>query len=196
MIATRGRSCQRLRPGSLGRPIRFRVADDNYSGRRVASFPNATHRPHKGATASPVRFAAVAISNGRQGPPLSKGRSSGGHSRTVRVLRECSSVYASNPQGPQFTGIRTLRVVAVRASRLARRCCGAEFSPKQACAGIVGRGAGILAGAGNRASLWDVVRGRLLIYSSNILKYKYLNRKKWRPQRDLNPRCRRERAVS
>ena len=80
---------------------------------------------------------------------------------------------------PQFTGARTLRVVAVcasRASRLARRCCGAEFPPKQACAGIVARDAGILAGTGNRASLWDVMRGRLLIYSSNILNQQYLHK--------------------
>ena len=38
---------------------------------------------------------------------------------------------ASNPPCPQFTGARTLRVIAVcasRASRLLRRCCGAGWS--------------------------------------------------------------------
>ena len=29
--------------------------------------------------------------------------------------------------------------------------------------------------AGNRATLWGALRGRLLVNSSNILKYKYLN---------------------
>ena len=119
----------------------------------------------------------VAISNGCLGPPLSKGRSSGCHSRKVRVSRECSSEYASNPPVPQFTGVRTLRVVAVcaaRDSRLARRCCGGEFPPKQACAGI-------LAEAGNRASLWGVMRSRLLIYPSNILRT-VLTKENWRPR--------------
>ena len=36
-----------------------RVSSDNYSCRRVASFPNVTHRPHKDATASPVKFVSV-----------------------------------------------------------------------------------------------------------------------------------------
>ena len=32
---------------------------EEYSCRRVASFPNVTHRPHKDATASPVKFVSV-----------------------------------------------------------------------------------------------------------------------------------------
>ena len=40
-----------------------RVRGDNYYDRRVASFPDATHRPHEDATASPLRFAAVASSD-------------------------------------------------------------------------------------------------------------------------------------
>ena len=35
------------------------LSSDNYSCRRVASFPNVTHRPHKDATASPVKFVSV-----------------------------------------------------------------------------------------------------------------------------------------
>ena len=32
--------------------------------------------------------------------------------------------------------------------------------------------------------MWDVLRGRLLIHSSNLLKHKYLSQSKWRPQRE------------
>ena len=40
-------------------PLRPGLSSDNYSCRRVASFPNVTDRPHKDATASPVKFVSV-----------------------------------------------------------------------------------------------------------------------------------------
>ena len=43
------------------------VVRDNKVARRVASFPDVTHRPHKDVTASPVKFAAAAICDGRWG---------------------------------------------------------------------------------------------------------------------------------
>ena len=48
---------------------------------RVASYPDATHRPHKDATAFPMRFVAVATSNGRWGLPLRQGRAAGARSQ-------------------------------------------------------------------------------------------------------------------
>ena len=51
------------------------------SGRRVASFLDVTHRPHKDATASPVSVAATGTSAGSSGPALLRGRSSGGRLR-------------------------------------------------------------------------------------------------------------------
>ena len=69
---------------------RGRVGGDDYFGRRVASFPDVTHRPHKDATASPVRVAAAGIFAGGSGPALRKGRGSGGRGTAPAFLAKAA----------------------------------------------------------------------------------------------------------
>ena len=69
---------------------RGRVGGDDYFGRRVASFPDVTHRPHKDATASPVRVAATGIFAGGSGPALRKGRGSGGRGTAPAFLAKAA----------------------------------------------------------------------------------------------------------
>lgn len=54
--------CGTRYPAFSGRKIGLCPATIRTFG-RVASFPDATHRPHNDATASPRRFAAVATSD-------------------------------------------------------------------------------------------------------------------------------------
>ena len=71
-----------LQPGKFESSVlidpRQFVVRDNKVARRVASFPDVTHRPHKDVTASPVKFAAAAICDGRWGLSSATGGAAGG----------------------------------------------------------------------------------------------------------------------
>ena len=100
--------------GSTAREQRATLGGDNYFGSGVASFPDVTHRPHKDATASPLRVAATGTSVGGSWPALLKGRSSGGRGTAPATARTSQHIFGyrawarSRPSAWPWLAIKTV----------------------------------------------------------------------------------------